>query len=72
MVVPEPDEHGLTAIAARVVAAPSVDGEALRRELRRHLHERLPSHRRPLLISLVDALPRNPRGKLERPRLAAV
>jgi acyl-coenzyme A synthetase/AMP-(fatty) acid ligase len=70
LVVPEADEHGLTAIAAHVVVAEGVDRDELERELRRHARARLHSHLRPHAIALVDSLPRNARGKLARPRSA--
>jgi len=71
LVAPGTDDHGLTAIVARIVSEPGVDAGALVRALRGHVRARLPGHRRPLSISVVDALPRNARGKLERPRRAA-
>ena len=70
LVVPEADEHGLTAVAARVVVADGVDRENLVRELRRRARTRLHSHLRPHAIALVDSLPRNARGKLARSRSA--
>jgi acyl-coenzyme A synthetase/AMP-(fatty) acid ligase len=71
LVVPELDEHDLTVIAARIVPEDGVDPEALKRAIRLQVRSLPPGHRRPLAISLVEALPRNGRGKLERPRRAA-
>jgi benzoate-CoA ligase len=71
LVAPDRDEHGLTAIGARVVPEEGVDPGLLERAIRRHVRGLPHGQHRPLAISFVAALPRNARGKLERPRRVA-
>lgn len=70
LVLPAADEHGLTAVAARVVVEDGVDAAVVERDVKRHARARLHSHLRPHSIAVVESLPRNARGKLARPRSA--
>jgi amino acid adenylation domain-containing protein len=67
VVVARDDDHGSKRLAAYVVAASAsnvdVDG------LRRRLLERLPGYMAPSTITLLDALPLDPNGKLDRKAL---
>ena len=60
-----PDEEWGEAITAFVVLRAPADGEALRAWCR----QRLAPHKVPKAVEIVDVLPRNPAGKLERGRL---
>ena len=53
-------------IRAYVVAS---DPELTERELRRHCYEQLPSYKVPTYFTFVEALPRNPSGKVVKDEL---
>jgi benzoate-CoA ligase family protein len=66
-------DEGLLKPKAYVVARPEgrARGEALVAELQRHVKERLSKHKYPRWIELVDDLPKNDRGKIDRKALKA-
>ncbi len=61
------DEEGLTRPAAHIVLAAEADaGDGLAEELRRHVARELAPHMAPRTVTVRDALPRLPSGKLDR------
>ncbi|HSJ73346.1 MAG TPA: AMP-binding protein, partial [Miltoncostaeaceae bacterium] len=71
-VVGRPDDEGLLRPAAFVVLAPEAQaGDDLAAALRRHVARALAPHSAPQTVTVVDALPRLPSGKLDRRRLRA-
>lgn len=72
MVCPGRDEQGIGVVVAKVVCEGSIDEGEIRRRLVAHARRTLQSFEMPARIEVVNALPRTPRGKLERPRRAAM
>jgi amino acid adenylation domain-containing protein len=68
VVVPRQGTQGERLLMAYVVASPSA-ATPEPRDLRRHLADRLPRHMIPTAFVAVDALPRNPNGKIARDAL---
>lgn len=66
LVVPDTNAEGITIAVANVVLAAGAVHEGLVGRLLRHARERLEPFAVPHRIDVVDALPRNERGKLER------
>ena len=65
-----PDADGLTRPAAFVVLAQDAgDDDELAAELRRHVARALEPHKAPQSVTVLEALPRLPSGKLDRRRL---
>ena len=60
------DRYGQVVGAAVVLADPAVDEDALRR----HCRERVAAFKVPVVVHVVDAIPRTPTGKVQRPRMA--
>jgi acyl-coenzyme A synthetase/AMP-(fatty) acid ligase len=60
------NEEGLLEVVACVVADGSLRHEDVDRAIGRAAAERLPRHKRPGRVIIVDALPRTPTGKLQR------
>ncbi|MGD9696486.1 MAG: LLM class flavin-dependent oxidoreductase [Thermoleophilia bacterium] len=69
VVVGRPDDDGLLRPAAYVVVAPGAGAGDLAAELRRHVARALEPHKAPRSVTVLDALPRLPSGKLDRRRL---
>lgn len=65
-VVGLPDDDGLMRPAAFVVPATPPAADGLADELRRHVAHRLEPYKAPAWVSVQDALPRLPSGKLDR------
>jgi acyl-coenzyme A synthetase/AMP-(fatty) acid ligase len=69
-VVGRPDADGLLRPAAFVVLTPEAEpGDDLAAALRRHVARALAPHSAPQTVTVVEALPRLPSGKLDRRRL---
>lgn len=68
-VVADRDPAGLQQAVAYAVPVPGAAPEEVRRDALRALRDRLPPHRRPSRIELIDALPTTSTGKLARYRL---
>jgi fatty-acyl-CoA synthase len=66
-VIGTPDEHWGEVVTAVVVTRETVAAE----ELLEHCRERLAGYKRPRLVRFVDALPRNPSGKILKRELRA-
>ncbi len=60
------DRYGQVVGAAVVLADPAVDADVLRR----HCRERVAAFKVPVVVHVVDAIPRTPTGKVQRPRMA--
>ena len=60
------DRYGQVVGAAVVLGGAALDVEALRR----HCRERLAAFKVPVVVHVVDAIPRTPTGKVQRPRMA--
>jgi len=63
-----PDERYGQVVGSAVVLR---DGSADEEALRRHCRERLAAFKVPVVVHVVDAIPRTPTGKVQRPRMAA-
>jgi benzoate-CoA ligase len=63
------DADGLPGARAFVVCRPGADAAGLPEALRAHAGRRLPRHKAPRWVVLVEALPRTPTGKVQRFRL---
>jgi len=68
LVVPEPGADGIPIVVAKVVAVEGEACEGLAQRVLRHARARLEPFAVPRRIDVVRSLPRNDRGKLERPR----
>ena len=68
-VVGRPGDDGLVRVAATVVTGPDAVEADLATELRRHVARALDPHCAPQSVTVVDALPRLPSGKVDRRRL---
>jgi 4-hydroxybenzoate-CoA ligase len=66
LVLPEIDASGLTVVVAKIVPAAAQSGEALVRGVMRRAREGLESYAVPARIDVVESLPRNERGKVQR------
>jgi acyl-coenzyme A synthetase/AMP-(fatty) acid ligase len=71
IVVPETGRRGLTVVGARLVAEPGVEERDLVSRVLSHARRRLAAFEVPERITIVPALRRSPRGKLERPSIDA-
>jgi acyl-CoA synthetase (AMP-forming)/AMP-acid ligase II len=60
------DRYGQVVGAAVVLADAALDEDTLRR----HCRERLAAFKVPVVVHVVDAIPRTPTGKVQRPRMA--
>ena len=60
------DRYGQVVGAAVVLDDPALDEDVLRR----HCRERLAAFKVPVVVHVVDAIPRTPTGKVQRPRMA--
>ncbi len=65
-VVGRTGDEGLVRVHAFVVLAPGASEEALAAALRRHVARTLAPHSAPQAVTVVEALPRLPSGKLDR------
>jgi acyl-coenzyme A synthetase/AMP-(fatty) acid ligase len=68
-VVGRPGDDGLVRVAATVVTGPDAVEADLANALRRHVARALDPHCAPQSVTVVDALPRLPSGKVDRRRL---
>jgi acyl-CoA synthetase (AMP-forming)/AMP-acid ligase II len=66
-VVGVPDEHWGEMVVAFMVPAPGAELDA--RRVREHCRERLADYKVPKAFRVLDELPKNPTGKVERGRL---
>lgn len=64
-----PDERLGQAVRLFVRASPGRDGTALTEQVREAIRRDLPNFMMPRDIEVVDALPRNPNGKIDRAAL---
>lgn len=71
-IVAVPDQVRGEEVAAIVVATPHVDGPPSPEALRSHVADRLAPFKVPRYVAFVDALPRTPSEKVDKPSLSAL
>uniref|UniRef100_UPI0020293373 non-ribosomal peptide synthetase n=2 Tax=unclassified Caballeronia TaxID=2646786 RepID=UPI0020293373 len=67
--MPNVREAAVIARSSRLIAFVTLDGEASSTDLRARLSEALPDYMVPAALVIVDAMPLNPAGKIDRQRL---